>query len=51
VENELLGGFWPHGVFGVRRIGREVTEGLAVVDPGLFGFGGGVRPIWYYVFI
>jgi len=30
---ELLGGFWPNGVFGVRRVRGEVTKGLAVVEP------------------
>jgi len=42
-ENELRGWFWPNGVFRVRRVGGEITKGLAVVEPGLFGFGGGVR--------
>jgi hypothetical protein len=36
VENELLGGDGPNGVFGVRRVGREVTKGLTVVEPCLF---------------
>jgi len=41
-ENELLGGDGPNWIFRVRRVGREVTKGLAVVEPRLFGFGGGV---------
>jgi len=46
VENELFGGDGPHGIFGVRGIGGEVTEGLAVVQPRLFSFRGGVGVIW-----
>jgi len=42
VENELLGGDGPNGVFGVRRVGGEVAEGLSVVQPRLFGLLGGV---------
>jgi len=38
----LVRGDGPNGVFGVRRIGGEVTEGLAVIQPRLFGFGSGV---------
>jgi hypothetical protein len=32
-ENELLGGDGPNGVFGVRRVGGEVSEGLHVYLP------------------
>ena len=41
----LLGGSGPHGVFWVRGIGGEVAKGLAVVEPGLFSFFGGVGVI------
>jgi len=45
VENELRGGDGPNGVFGVRRVRGEVTKGLAVVQPRLLGFFGGVGVI------
>jgi len=33
MENELLGGFGPHGVFGVRCVRGKVSEGLHVRFP------------------
>jgi len=48
---ELLGWFWPSGVFGVRRVRGEVTEGLAVVQPCLFGLLGRVGVIDGGVFV
>jgi len=41
----LVRSFGPNGVFGVRRVRGEVTKGLAVVEPCLFDFGGGVGVI------
>jgi hypothetical protein len=45
MENELLGGFGPHGVFGVRCVRGKVSKGLAVVQPRLFDLLGGVGVI------
>ena len=33
MENELLGGDGPYRIFGVRRVRREVTKGLVIVEP------------------
>ena len=46
MENELLGSFGPHGVFGVRCVRGKVSKGLAVVQPRLFDLLGGVGVIW-----
>jgi hypothetical protein len=41
----LLGRSGPHGIFWVRGVRGEVAEGLAVVEPGLFGLFGRVGEI------
>ena len=41
MENDLFGGDGPHRCGRVLCVGREVTEGLAVVQPGLFSLLGG----------
>jgi len=51
VENDLFGCRGPNGIFGVCGIGGEVTEGLAVVQPRLFSFRGGVGVIDGGVFV
>ena len=51
MENDLFGCHGPNGIFGVRGIGGEVTEGLAVVQPRLFDLLGGVGVIDGGVFV
>ena len=46
MENELFGGDGPHRCGRVLCVGREVSKGLAVVQPRLFSFRGGVGVIW-----
>ena len=45
MENELRGGDGPDGIGRVRGVRREVPESLAVVQPRLLGFFGGVGVI------
>jgi len=40
-----------NGIFGVRRISREVTKSLAVIEPGLFGLIGGVGKVNSGIFV
>jgi len=50
-KRSLVRGDGPNWIFRVRRVRREVTKGLAIVDPCLFDFGGGVGVVDGNVFV